>query len=174
MAWWARRSACRAALSCVAAVCGGARPAAAQGASAAPRVQPELRVDALLARASALHVGVGARMRAGPLLRVSAVAAAGLARAGDAAGGREAVGSLRGELVARYLFDPNGEHRRGVYAGGGLGVRRDGSGPWSELLVVVAGVEGQARRGLVTAAEVGVGGGVRIGVVFRRGRDRGR
>jgi hypothetical protein len=141
-------------------------PAAAQSAPGG-RLRPELRLDAFVSRTSAVHLGAGVALAVGPQVRLAAVAAAGLAgRPGDGGG---TVGSVRAELVARYLLDPAGRQRRGPYVGGGVGVRRDGGGAWRELLVLVAGIEGPARPGLVPALELGVGGGVRLGVALRRG-----
>jgi len=113
-------------------------------------------------------------VRAGPAVRLTALVAAGVARRTDGSPGDDLVGSARAELVGRFLLDPSGQRRRGVYAGGGLGVRRDGAGPWRDLLLLVVGIEGRARRGLVTAADLGVGGGVRVGVALRRAADSGR
>ena len=148
------------------------RVASAQQAPS-PGVQPELRLDALVARDPAVQLGAGVGIAAGSYVRLSAMAAVGAARVrreGDA----ELVASTRAEVVARYLFDPFRQFGRGAYAGGGLGVRRDGGGDWDELLLLVAGVEGRPRRGVAPAVEIGVGGGVRLGVVLRRARATGR
>jgi hypothetical protein len=48
-----------------------------------------------------------------------------------------------------------------------VSVRRDAGDPWRGYLLLALGVEGPAVRGVFPALEVGLGGGVRVGVVLR-------
>jgi hypothetical protein len=128
-----------------------------------PRFQPELRVDALVARATALHLGLGGSLPAGRAVRVEIVAAGGGARRdGDTRL------SLRGDVVARFLLDPERLARWGLYAGAGGSVRHDEGGRTRALAVVTIGVEGPGGRRLMPFVEVGLGGGARIGAGVRR------
>jgi hypothetical protein len=68
----------------------------------------------------------------------------------------------RGDMLARFLFDPFREQRWGVSVGGGLSLRR------RLYLAMVADLEGQPVAGWVPAIQVGVSGGWRAGVVLRR------
>jgi hypothetical protein len=150
---------------------------AARGASAqrpSPGVQPELRLDALVARDPAVQLGAGVGIAAGSYVRLSAVAAVGAARV-RRQGGRRARGEHAARRSSRATCSiPSGSSSAACTPGGGLGVRRDGGGDWDELLLLVAGVEGRPRRGVAPAVELGVGGGVRLGVVLRRARAAGR
>ena len=59
-------------------------------------------------------------------------------------------------------------------AGGGTWLFDDGLAPRVRMLLVI-GYEGpEARSTLITGAEVGVGGGLRIGVTIRPARDAAR
>lgn len=141
-----------------------AAPAAAQPESS-PRPRPELRVDGFAGRAGAVQAGAGIVVEAGLYARLGVVGAVGTSDGprGWGTGGRA-------ELVGRYLLDPLGMQRRGIYLGGGLGPRwAPGDRPrWNVHLVL--GVEGRSGRRVVPAFEVGVGGGVRAGLVLRPGR----
>jgi hypothetical protein len=73
------------------------------------------------------------------------------------------------------VVDPFNESGRGVYAGGGLGLRYHADNDeWRPLLVVALGIEGPVRHGRAWAAELGLGGGVRAGIVLRWMRGDGR
>ncbi|HEY7878050.1 MAG TPA: hypothetical protein VIC55_07485 [Gemmatimonadaceae bacterium] len=92
----------------------------------------------------------------------------------DAAGGAArdggiTTGSGRADAIVRFLLDPFGESRWGLSTGGGVSVRYDPRRGWREYLVVVADLEGPASKAMVPAVQVGLGGGVRVGLVLRRG-----
>lgn len=144
------------------------RPMAAQederGVSALP--QFELRPDVTFARAEGAHLGVGVNLRAGYYVRVGAALAAGAIRGGDDVWR----GAPRLDVTARFLLDPFGERPRGLYGGAGVSVQHVAGGNATGTLLLLAGIEGRQRRTFTPAIEVGVGGGVRLGVVFRRTR----
>ena len=123
--------------------------------SVAQRVQPELRVDAIGPAPHAVHAGAGLTVALGHYARISAVGGIGV-RHGDIAG--------RGDLIARVLLDPFRQRRFGFSLGGGLSVRER---PW---LLAVVELEGPERFGWMPAVQGGLGGGPRVGLVFRRAR----
>lgn len=146
-----------------------AQPVGAQGFVFVPRVQPEVRAEAVLARhASALVMG-GANVPVGLYVRVGAAAGAGVADSGDGT-----VVATRADLSLRFLLDPFAEHAWGPYAGGGLTVRRDGGEPARAGLLLILGVEGRRAHRWTPAVEVALGEGVRLAVVLRKRRANGR
>lgn len=157
----------RGALVALAVVAPGA--AAAQPGRGAGLV-PEARAESAVGRDPAAVVGAGVLVDAGLYARVGVVASAGAAWV-DHPGGRRARGAGEAALVARFLLDPLRQARRGVYAGGGLGVRTVGGAAARPFLLGTLGVEGgRTRAGVAPAVEVGVGAGVRVAVVLRRAR----
>lgn len=126
---------------------------------AAQRPQPEARVDLIHSTVSALHVGAGLTQALGNYARVGVVGSLGVA--GDSAVRRE----WRGDLLARITLDPFRRHRFGFSFGGGLSVHRRA---W---LLAIAEVEGPSWRGMTMAAQAGVGGGYRAGLILRRAID---
>ena len=141
---------------------------AAQEFTFSPQVQAEWRTDVLSGPPAALQFGAGLNLPAGYYMRVGLTAAGGVAwRAGVAAG------SARVDFTTRYLLDPFGELRWGVYGGAGVSTRIDESQARTFLLVV-GGVEGPASHGWRTSIEAGLGGGARLGIVLRRARKNGR
>lgn len=158
----ARRAATALGAAVIAAgIAGGARTAGAQ--------QLEARADAAFGRHPAALVGGGVLANAGAYVRLGVLAGVGVASRGP--GGLSGRVGVAGEaaVVARFLLDPFRQAGRGVYAGGGVGVRAaDGAG--EPFLLAVVGVEGRRRGGLAPALEVGVGGGVRVAAVLRRAR----
>jgi len=143
-----------------------ARPAYAQVARSVPLLpQWEARVEGTAAREPAAHAGVGLNVRAGYYARVGLTVAAGAARGADDIWR----GSQRVDAAVRFLLDPFTEERHGLYGGAGVSVRHD-DGSFAPSLLLLAGLEGRPRRGISPALEVGIGGGVRVGVVLRRTR----
>ncbi len=144
-------------------------PATVRGQPGALAPRPALRLDAIAdAAGTALELGVGLDVVVGTYLRVAATGAGGRFLGDD--GG----GSARGEMTARFLFDPFRQRRWGLYALGGVGARWTEERRWRGVLVIGLGAELPGRpRPLVPAVELGAGGGGRAGVVVRGGR-RGR
>lgn len=130
--------------------------------------QGEGRVDAIVAPATAVHVGAGLSARISSYVRAGVVAGAGIASAGDGS-----VFDARVDAVGRFLVDPYRQHRRAPYVIGGASGRWSGE-RWRGYLVVGVGMEGSVVRGMLPALEIGVGGGVRVGVVARAAPPEGR
>lgn len=133
------------------------------GAQDAPRLQPEARLDVMTGPAWAVHAGLGVTAPLGTYVRFGVVGGIG-----PGAGGMTG----RGDLIARFTLDPFRERRWAPYGAGGVSARfGDGS---RNYLLLLAGVEGPARRGIAPAFELGVGGGFRAGVILRRALARRR
>ena len=163
-------AAAHSALGCLAALvmCSAPRLLVAQEFSFSPHVQAELRTDALSGPPAAVQFGAGLNIPAGYYVRVGLTAAGGVGwRAGAS------VGSARFDLTTRYLLDPFGELRWGIYGGAGVSARID-ERRVRTFLLVVGGVEGPASHGWRTSIEAGLGGGARLGIVLRRARKNGR
>ena len=141
---------------------------AAQQFTFAPQVQAEWRADALSGPPIALQLGAGLNIPAGYYVRVGITAAGGVAWRGSAS-----AASGRVDLTTRYLLDPFGELRWGVYGGAGVSTRID-EGHTRAYLLIVGGVEGPASHGWRPSIEAGLGGGARLGIVLRRARKNGR
>ncbi|HEX4934802.1 MAG TPA: hypothetical protein VFV33_16545 [Gemmatimonadaceae bacterium] len=131
--------------------------------------QFEARLDAIAASTPALQLGAGVNIPAGLYVRLGATAAGGLAH-------RDGVthGSARAEVIARFLLDPFNEFPLALYGLGGLSAMVDPFEEWRPRVVVGLGLESRVRNRRAIAAELSVGGGVRIGAVIRRGRRLGR
>jgi len=127
-----------------------------------------LRADYIGSRAAAAHLGFGLNVPATTYVRLGIVAAMGQAWSGG-----DATIAGRVDGVVRFVLDPLRESRWAPYAAGGIGAIYDGSEKWRGVLVGVLGVEGPATGRVVPAIEIGFGGGVRVGVAFRRAM-RGR
>lgn len=134
-----------------------------------PRVQWEARADGLVGARAGAELGVGANVPAGYYVRVGTDVAAGA----TGLGGRTA-GSVRADVVGRYVLDPFRELRWGPYAGAGLTTVWTDAAHGRGYLLIVAGIEGPEHAGWRTALEVGLGDGFRAGVVLRRARSNGR
>jgi hypothetical protein len=132
-------------------------------------VRAEARVDAIFARATTVHAGLGLGFRTGYNIRAHVVGAAGFAVEG---GTTEP--SARGDATLRLLLDPFGENRSGLSIGGGLTMLYDGFADTRTLGMIVVGLEGAPRGRVVWAVEVGLGGGARVGVVLRQRAGRYR
>jgi len=143
-----------------------ALPAVAGAQVVQQKLQSEVRLDAIFARSSAVEAAYGLSVPAGIYLRTGLVAGIGAARHG--AEGRT-------DLVARFSLDPFRQSRWAPYGGGGLSGRYRSrlDGGSRAYILVFLGVEGPLplgeRFGWVPAVEVGLGGGGRVGFIFRRG-----
>lgn len=134
-----------------------------------PRVQSELRAEAVVARRASALVMAGANVPVG--LYVRAGAAAGLGVVVLDGSGRLA---QRADVTLRFLLDPFAETHWGPYAGGGLTVRRDGGERAAAGMLFLLGVEGRRGKRWSPAAELAFGEGARFAVVLRRARTSGR
>lgn len=129
-----------------------------------PPPYPELRADAIVARAASVQAGAGLEIPAGIYVRIGLDGAAGATwRDGRAAT------SGRADAIARFLLDPFREVPIGVSLGGGVSVPIGApAGARSPYLTLVVDVEGPSRHGVSPALQVGLGGGARIGLLLRR------
>jgi hypothetical protein len=160
------------ALVCIARIALSAAVTSAAGAQAEAfkiPVQFEARVDALGGPPAGVQLGVGANVAAGYYVRIGADIAAGAASRDGAALFRG-----RADLTSRFLLDPFHQFAWGPYVGGGLTAQWDRRANWRGDLLVLIGFEGPARAGWRTSVELGLGGGARLGVVFRRARSNSR
>jgi hypothetical protein len=130
---------------------------------AEPLVRSEVRFDAISARVTLLHAGVGAAFRTGYNVRLHLAAGGGVALKDG-----ERTSSARGDATLRVLLDPFGESRNGLSIGGGVSVLHDGFEKTRPVGLVVLGLEGSPRSAVVWAVEAALGGGVRVGIVLRR------
>ncbi|MEP6989615.1 MAG: hypothetical protein ABJA80_01705 [bacterium] len=140
-----------------------ARPARAQSALEL-RPVPVLRADAIIAsHQTSLEVGGGAQFPAGYYVRVDVLGAAGEHAQG---GVHDASGRL--DVVGRFLLDPFRRTPFGLSAGAGLSLRARHGDRIRPYLLMVADLEGpRTAAGVSPALQLGLGGGVRIGLAFR-------
>jgi hypothetical protein len=135
-------------------------PASGQGS---PRPLPEVRVDVVSGRSTAVQAGVGMILASGTYTRY--VLAGGVGPAWKS--GSSAM-SGRVDLQARFLLDPYRESRWGLYGVAGVSGLYDRYERWRVRLEVAAGIESPPSARGAWALELGLGGGVRVGVVLRR------
>lgn len=139
----------------------GGRSAAAQNDG---RAYPEFRADAILGAGSVFQLGAGGAIALGYYARLALIGAAGVDRA---PGGY--MRSERADLLMRFLLDPFRETRWGLSSGGGISLRYDAAHPVVRpYLVVLLDIEGPRRNGFSPALQIGLGGGARVGIAFRR------
>ena len=126
---------------------------------------PAMRADLFFARDPGAQLAVG--LIASPAYNIRAqldVGAGGVARAsGWAAAGRA-------DLLLRWVSDPFRRARWALHAGGGVGVAVESSRAPQPLAIVTLGVEGPAKGRWLPGVELGLGGGVRLGLTMRRVR----
>jgi hypothetical protein len=135
-----------------------------------PRLRAEFRLDAILARDNGAQIGGGLIAAPQYNVRMAAIAAVGGVRRAD--GGVQPAGRV--DLVGRWLTDPFRQSRRAIQAGGGIGLLfAQGAAP-RPVAIVTVGVEGKGDGPWVPGVEVGLGGGVRLGVTLRRASPRSR
>lgn len=119
----------------------------------------EARIDAIAKNPTAIHAGAGFTVPLGTYVRSGVDAAVGASDHGI---------SGRIDLVNRFHLDPFRQHKWAPYAGGGLTARFDDNRSNRLYLLIFAGIDGPASRGLGTSIEAGLGGGGRIGIVIRK------
>lgn len=116
-----------------------------------------LQVTGIAGDRTAAVIGPYAGLRTSERTRVSLDLGAGIS-------GREA--AWRGELLAHFLLDPNGQRRAGLYGAGGIAAA--GGGADQGYLVLTLGLEARPGARAGWFVEAGVGGGVRLAAGFRR------
>lgn len=117
---------------------------------------------------------MGVNVPVGTYLRVELVGAGGASWEDGRAGA-----SARADVIGRFSFDPFRERRWGLSAGGGLSARYDQrvaeeQHRWRAFVAVVLDLEGPLIAGAAPALQVGLGGGVRIGLILRGADPRRR
>ena len=143
---------------------------AALRAQRTPGISPELRADALVARAASFQAGAGLEIPAGIYVRVGLDAAAGATWRN---GATAAIGRV--DAIARFLLDPFREVPVGLSVGGGASIPVGApAGARSPYLTLVIDIEGRVHHGVAPALQFGLGGGARLGVVLRRSAPQWR
>jgi hypothetical protein len=123
------------------------------------KVAPEVRLDGIIARVSALQLGAGFTAAAGSYVRTGVIAGVGFSRNGL---------SGRVDGIARFHFDPFRQSRWAPYGGGGISGRFDSNEKTRAYLLLLLGLDGPVYNGATPSFELGLGGGARIGVLVRR------
>jgi hypothetical protein len=136
---------------------------AARAGAQAPTTAHEARIDAVVARRTAVEGGASLIVPMGFYSRTSFTAAAGVVSRDS---GLAAVGRL--EVVSRFLLDPFREWPYGLSVGAGLGVTNlAAASTWRPYLACVLDLELSNDRGVIPAIQVGLGGGARLGISLR-------
>jgi hypothetical protein len=133
--------------------------AGAQTSQAA--VHPELRTDVIVGAATATEVAAGVAFPAAGYLRLGGDVGIGTVT-GD---GRSVRLASRIDALGRFQLDP-GNTRWGPDLMGGASYQADADRRGALYLLAGIGVHAPARGGIVPAIEVGLGGGVRVGLVL--------
>jgi hypothetical protein len=136
----------------------------ARSQQAGSAVQPEVRTDVMVARSAAMQVAVGVAAPAGEYLRLG-----GDLGLGVAGGSRGPFLSTRADFYGRFHLDPRAESRWAPYLVAGGSFRADAGSRGRLYALAAVGAEGPATHPVVPAFELGFGGGVRAGIVLRRG-----
>ncbi len=139
----------------------------AQG-QAPPGPRALVRLDGIAAARPMVQLGTGFHVVTGTYTRLELVAAGGISRDD---GGTCAV--WRADAVTRFLLDPFGESRVGLYGLAGGSGMYDGT-KWRPRLVLGLGLEGRRAGRAMWSGELALGGGVRAGAVLRRTRANRR
>ena len=150
-----------------AALLGLALAPVARAQQSARRVLPplELRADVIDPRSTkngTLQAGAGVNIPLGSYARLELDGGAGVTRHADTD-----QHSGRGDAIARFLLDPFAESPWGLSIGGGMSVLFTDGARTREYLVVVADLEAPRVGGIVPALQLGLGGGLRVGLVAR-------
>jgi hypothetical protein len=155
--------------------------ARAQSGPPLPRLMNEARVDARWSRSNAVELGWSLIIPASPYLRTHLTAAGGYIWR-DQRWMRES----RYEASARFLLDPFRQSQYGLSFGGGVGMTNsDGLfGPpnqygvrfqkWRPFLLAYSDLELRKSAGLTPALQLGIGSGIRFGIVIRSATNRWR
>jgi hypothetical protein len=153
---------------CFAAIVAGASRATAQ--LPPPTAYAEFRGDVIAGRGTAAQGGLGAVVPLGAYVRLSLDGAVGSTwRDGTT------LASGRVDAIGRFLLDPFREMPFGLSLGGGLSLPvTQGDRRTRPYLTAVVDIEGRKHGPLTPALQLGLGGGMRIGLVFRTSAGRWR
>jgi hypothetical protein len=133
--------------------------AAAQAVT--PIAEPELRTDVIAAHSTAFEAAGGVAFVTGDYLRLGGDLGLGVVTGG---GQRVRLGS-RIDATGRFHLDSAATHW-GPYLVAGVSYRADARERGALYLLAALGVHAPATAGIVPAMEVGLGGGVRVGLVL--------
>ncbi len=133
------------------------------------RWRPSIRADAILDRDPGAQFGIGLALASAYNVRLGLDAGAGGAQR---PGGWTSAGRL--DVLGRWLSDPFRQSRWGINAGGGIGERVEVGRKPTTVAIVTLGLEGPSDGAWVPGVEIGLGGGVRAGITFRRAPLRQR
>ena len=125
----------------------------------------ELRADAIDVHSTTsgtLQGGAGVNVPLGYYVRFEVVGAAGVTKRN---GNDETSGRV--DALARFLLDPFNESPWGLSIGGGMSAFFLSDGKPHQYLVIIADLEAPRVGMIVPALQVGLGGGLRIGLVAR-------
>jgi hypothetical protein len=143
----------------LAGVCLGASTAHGQEKQVAVKFVPSIRFDLIAGSTTAGHAGVSARVPFSNYFALGATAAAGISETGF---------SGRLDYFTRFSLDPYHYNAWEPYFGLGATTRMDSGGPKTRTyLLGFIGFEGPKAGRIAPGFEIGVGGGVRLGITLR-------
>lgn len=111
---------------------------------------------------NAVHGSIGGAVPLGRYVRLAVIGGAGVTDDRD-----ELNASARGDVVARFVLDPDFGDRWAPYAGGGLTARYERPAAWRGYLNASLGLEGPRVGRLAPFLELGFSGGRRLGIGLR-------
>jgi hypothetical protein len=122
----------------------------------------EFRVDAVDGRGTSVQGGAGLTVPMGIYVRLGVLGGIG-------SQWRHGVSSVVGrtDVVARFLLDPFRQSPVALSMGGGVSVPYERGTRVRPYLTAVVDVEGKRRGTMTPALQIGLGGGTRVGIVFR-------
>jgi hypothetical protein len=129
------------------------------------RPYPELRGDVFVAPTNSALLGVGEQFPLGYYTRFGLDVSGGVAWKDDAT-----FATARVDALMRFLLDPFREKKWALSAGAGVAVRYVAPDEWRPFLAIVLDVEGKRTGPITPAFQLGLGGGMRLGVVVRGSR----
>jgi hypothetical protein len=140
-------------------VCLFASAAQGQEKQVAVKFVPSVRFDLIAGSTTAGHAGVSVRVPFSNYFALGATAAAGISETGF---------SGRLDYFTRFSLDPYHYNAWEPYFGVGATTRMDSGGPKTRTyLLGFVGFEGPKAGKIAPGFEVGVGGGVRLGITLR-------
>ena len=125
--------------------------------------RPAIRADAIIDRDQGAQIALGVAVATAYNVRLALDVGAGGVRRET---GWASTGRL--DLIARALSDPFRRSRWALSAGGGIGQLVERNARPRTIAIVTVGVDGPCDGLWVPGVEVGLGGGFRVGVTFRR------
>ena len=146
-----------------------------------PRLMNEGRVDGRWSRSNSVELGWSLIVPVSPYVRTHLTAAGGYIWRNQIW-----MRTSRYEATGRFLLDPFRQARYGLSFGGGIGMTNSdglygrpdplGNRPqrWRPFLLAYTDVELRKTAGLTPAVQVGIGSGIRVGLLVRSATNRWR